>query len=74
MSQFAFNDEESRTRLSAKGDPVLAESGGLISLETASLRVEVRIVDMSYGEGALPSESFFEHLTVELQAWQTEPQ
>jgi hypothetical protein len=72
MSNYAFNDEEARTRLAAKGDPVLAESGGVVTLETASLRVDVRVVDINYGEGPLPPESFFDRLTVELQAWQTE--
>jgi hypothetical protein len=71
MSRYAHNDEESRNRLSAKGDPVLAESGGVVSLETASLKIDVRIVDMSYGEGPLPEDSFFERVTVELMAWQT---
>jgi hypothetical protein len=71
MSRYAYDDQESRNRLAAKGDPVLAESGGVVSLETASLKIDVRIVDMSYGEGPLPEESFFERVTVELIAWQT---
>jgi hypothetical protein len=41
----------------------------VISLQTASLEVEARIVDMIYGESALPSQSFFERLTIELRAW-----
>jgi len=69
MSGYAYNDDESRSRLAAKGDPVIAESGGIIELETASLRVEARIVDLTYGEGALPSGSFFERLAIELRAW-----
>jgi hypothetical protein len=68
LSNYAFNDDETRGRLSAKGDPILAESGGVVELETASLRVEARIVDISYGEGALPSESFFDRMTIELKA------
>ncbi|UCF60109.1 MAG: hypothetical protein JSV37_10105 [Anaerolineaceae bacterium] len=71
MSRYAFNDDESHNRLAAKGDPVLAESGDVVSLETASLKIDVRIVDMSYGEGPLPEESFFDRVTVELMAWQT---
>ncbi len=70
MSRYAYQDEETRTRLAAKGDPVLAENGGILELETASLRVEARIVDMTYGEGALPEESFFEKLAIEIKAWQ----
>jgi hypothetical protein len=68
MSNYTFNDEETRNKLAAKGDPVAAEGGEVVELETASLRVEARIVDISYGEGALPKESFFERMTIELKA------
>jgi hypothetical protein len=68
MSNYIFNDEETRNQLAAKGDPVAAEGGEVVELETASLRVEARIVDISYGEGALPKESFFERMTIELKA------
>ena len=68
MSNYTFNDEETRSQLAAKGDPVAAEGGEVVELETASLRVEARIVDISYGEGALPKESFFERMTIELKA------
>jgi hypothetical protein len=68
LSGYSFKDEESRTRLAAKGDPIPAESGGVVVLDTASLRVEARIVDMNYGSGALPQESFFERMTIELKA------
>ena len=69
MSPYTFNDEGSRNRLSAKGDPVQAVAGGIVDLETASLKVGVRVVDMSYGEGVLPAESYFERITVEIRAW-----
>ncbi len=69
LSNYAFNDEATSSRLAAKGDPVLAEPGAVIYLQTASLEVEARIVDMAYGEGPLPAESFFERLTIELRAY-----
>lgn len=69
LSGYAYNDEETRTRLAAKGDPVLAAPGGTVSLSTASLEVEARVVDMTYGEGPLPAESFFDRFTIELRAW-----
>lgn len=69
MSRYAYQDEETRSRLAAKGDPAVAEAGGVVTLQTASLEVEARIVDLNYGESALPSESFFERLTIELRAW-----
>jgi hypothetical protein len=68
LSGYSFKDDESRNRLAAKGDPILAESGEGVVLDTASLRVEARIVDMNYGSGALPQESFFERMTIELKA------
>lgn len=69
MSQNAFADDATRQRLSAKGEPVLAEPSRELVLETATLRLEARVVDMSYGSGALPPESFFDRLTLELVAW-----
>jgi len=69
MSRYAFNDPATRSRLAAKGDPTQAETGSVLYLETASLEVEARIVDLAYGQGALPSESFFERLTIELRAF-----
>jgi hypothetical protein len=69
MSRYAFGDESTRNRLAAKGDPAQAQNGAVITLETASLEVEARIVDMIYGESALPTESFFERMTIELRAW-----
>jgi hypothetical protein len=68
MSRYAVNDDGTRNRMSAKGDPILAEPGAMVRLETASLMVEARIVDLTYGGGALPAESFFERMTVELRA------
>jgi hypothetical protein len=68
-SEFAFDDEETMARLSAKGEPVLAESGRTILLQTASLEVEARVVDVVYGQGALPAKSFFERVTIELTAY-----
>ena len=50
MSHHAHSDQGIRNRLAAKGDPVEAESGGVVTLETASLLVEARIVDMMYGK------------------------
>ena len=69
MSQHAFSDEATRQRLAAKGEPLPAAPGREMVLETATLRLLARVVDMSYGAGALPSESFFERLTLELVAW-----
>lgn len=69
MSEHAFRDEALKSRLAAKGEPVSALAGETLSLETATLVVTARIVDMAYGGGALPPSSFFERMTIELQAY-----
>lgn len=74
MSDHAFNDDAIRAKLAPKGEAVLAKAGDRITLETASLRVQARIVDMSYGTGPLPPNSFFSRLTIELAAWKREAQ
>jgi hypothetical protein len=72
MSEHAYNDQALRTKLAPKGEAVLVTPGGVTVLETQTLRVQVRIVDLQYGEGALPPNSFFQRLTVEIAAWPKE--
>ncbi len=70
MSSHAFSDEALRQRLAAKGEPVQANPGSQVVLETATLQLVARVVDMSYGNGPLPPDSFFESLILELAVWQ----
>ncbi len=69
MSQHAYNDGAIANRLASKGEPILLEPGGRVYLETATLVLEARVVDMNYGQGALPENSFFDRLTLELAVW-----
>jgi hypothetical protein len=69
MSSHIFRDDLARDRLSAKGEPVLCSPGVETVLETETLQMVARVVDMQYGEGALPEESFFEKVTLELAVW-----
>ena len=69
MSAHAFGDNTLRQRLAAKGEPVLVEPGTQTILETATLRLVARVVDTNYGEGALPENSFFDSLILELAVW-----
>lgn len=69
MSEHAYDDDKIRVRLESKGEPILAEPGKQVLLETATLQLEARIVDMAYGEGAAPDRSFFERITLELTVW-----
>ncbi len=69
MSAHAYNDDATRQRLAAKGEPVLVEPGTETVLETQTLQMVARVVDMGYGEGALPEDSFFDRFIVELAIW-----
>ena len=72
MSSNAFEDTNLRTRLEAKGELVLLEPQGQIILETATLQLLVTVNDLEYGVGALPPESYFERVTLELAVWPKE--
>lgn len=72
MSDHAYEDNKLRMRLESKGELVLAEPGKQILLETETLQLEARIIDMSYGEGAAPDLSYFDRLTLELAVWPKE--
>lgn len=68
-SEYAYSDPAIRSKLDPKGPVVLAQPGAVITLETNTLRFQARIVDMAYGAGPLPANSFFDKVTVELLAW-----
>jgi len=72
MSAHAFNDPELRSRLEAKGELVMLEPQGQIVLETATLQLLVTVNDLEYGDGALPPESYFDRVTLELAIWPKE--
>jgi hypothetical protein len=72
MSENGFGDSELRQKLSAKGDPVMARIGDQVDLETATLLLAARVVDMEYASGALPDKSYFDHITIELAVWPKE--
>jgi hypothetical protein len=67
LSEYAFNNEALRNKLSARGETILAQPGKPVLLETAALSVEAQVVEMEYGDGAPPN-SYFNALTVSLVA------
>jgi len=69
MSSHAMNDPAIRQRLASKGEPLQIEAGQQILLETATLQLEARVIELVYGQGALPAGSFFERLTLEIAVW-----
>jgi hypothetical protein len=69
MSAHAFNDVATFQRLQAKGEPFLVERGKQVVLETAALQLVATATDLEYGQGALPQDSYFERLTLEIAVW-----
>jgi len=74
MSDQAFTDDALRAKLAPKGEAVQLEAGKKILLETATLRVQARIVDLSYKADVMPPNSVIDRITIELAAWQREAQ
>lgn len=69
MSDHAYHDDATRQRLAAKGEPILVSPGVETVLETQTLQLVARVVDMGYGDGALPSQSYFDRFILELAVW-----
>lgn len=70
MSEHAFKDEAIHQRLATKGEPILAVPGAELALETQSLQMAARVIDLGYGDGALPPQSYFSRFVLELAVWQ----
>jgi len=75
MSAHAYSDGTIRARLEPKGELVMVDPQRQVMLETATLQLLAKVVDLQYGSGALPANSYFERLTLELAIWQkTKPE
>ncbi len=70
VSEHASKDPAIRSKLETKGDLVLIGPGAVATLDTNTLRLQARIVDMAYGSGPLPPNSYFDKLTIEMAVWQ----
>lgn len=66
MSEHSFNDPDTRQRLAAKGETILVETGQRFVMETATLQLQARVVDMVYARDAMPENSHFSRLTLEI--------
>lgn len=69
MSEHAYNDPTIRARLEPKGDLNVVKPGEKVLLETKTLQLLATVVDLEYGMGALPQNSYFERITLELAIW-----
>ena len=69
MSAHAYGDPGIRSRLEAKGELIQIEPQKQIMLETETLQLLASVVDLQYGDGAMPELSYFERVTLELAIW-----
>jgi hypothetical protein len=74
MSHHAFADPGIRSRLEPKGELVLIEPQAQVLLETATLQLLATVVDIEYGKGPQPDNSYFERVTLELAIWPRQAQ
>lgn len=66
MSKHAYQDPATRQRLEIRGEPIKADEGKQFVLETATLRLEAKLVNFRYGDLPLPQDSYFQRATMEL--------
>jgi hypothetical protein len=69
MSEHASNDSAIRQRMVSKGEPIKVEPGMTFVMETATLQMEAKVIDMVYARGPLPENSYFSRLTMEISVW-----
>jgi hypothetical protein len=69
VSDFAFHNDAIRGELGTKGELILAKPGAITLLETTTLTVQIRVVDMAYGSGAEGDNAYFEKIIIEIAAW-----
>ena len=69
MSVHAFGDPAIRGRLEAKGELIQIEPQKQVVLETETLQLLATVVDLQYGNSAMPDKSHFERVTLELAIW-----
>jgi len=66
-SAHAHGDQALRAKLSSRGEVVLADRGATFAIKTSTLRLEGRVLDLAYGGGDGPAQSYFTSLSVELR-------
>lgn len=66
LSEYAWSNEELRTKLASKGELVPIRQGETVDLETKSLRVRARLREVEYGSGGVGRNAYFERLVIDL--------
>jgi hypothetical protein len=75
VSEYGYNDPAIRSELEPKvenpaTDIIVVSEGARLILETDALRMQATVKSFSYGASALPPNSVFESINVEITVWQ----
>ena len=69
LSEHAFSNPELVERFKPKGELVPIRLNEPVKLETKNLQLLVTVVDLAYGSGPQPPNSYFDRVTLELAVW-----
>jgi hypothetical protein len=69
LSDYAMHRDDIRSRLAPRGTPLETLAGTDFWMETQTLKTHVQVREVQYGRGALPANSFFERMTLQLEVW-----
>lgn len=69
MSDYAVHRDDVRSRLAPRGTQLEALAGTDFWMETQTLKTHVQVREVQYGRGALPANSFFDRMTLQLEVW-----
>jgi hypothetical protein len=69
VSEYAMHRDDVRSRLAPRGTPLEALAGTDFWMETQTLKTHVQVREVQYGRGALPANSFFDRMTLQLEVW-----
>ncbi|MBI5958813.1 MAG: hypothetical protein HY866_08765, partial [Chloroflexi bacterium] len=69
-SQYAMTNDELTKKLEPKGQVILADTDAVIEMQTKTLHLRARVLDIVYGfSDTFPTASFFDHIVIEIAVW-----
>lgn len=73
MTDYAWNDPITRSKLKARGDAVEAMDGGVVEILTSMLRVEIQVHDLVLNTDNNPPAGYFQSVTLTFTVYRRQP-
>ncbi len=64
LSEYAYREPTIRSKLTARGEPVLAQNNGVIEVLTSTLRVHIQVTGLQYNADGNPPNGYFDRVTL----------